>query len=92
MPVLLDWNNADFQRDLLVLDKPEAMQVLKTLKKMMQMEWSQIYRDKALRWEYILQQNAYSFRASLKMRILAEREGEKLRLFSIHPDHDSAYE
>ncbi len=61
MPVLLDWNNADFQRDLLVLDKPEAMQVLKTLKKMMQMEWSQIYRDKALRWEYILQQNAYSF-------------------------------
>ncbi len=92
MPLVLDWNSPAFQRDLLTLEKDEAMQVLRTLKKMVQMEWTQIYQDKGLRWEYIAQKELFSFRASLKIRVMAQREGERLRLFSIHPDHDSAYE
>lgn len=92
MPILVDWNHPDFQSRFLNLEKQEILQVLKTVRKLLQMEWEQVYQDKGLNWEYVSQSNLYSLRASQKMRILAHRDGEWMRLLSIHPDHDSAYE
>jgi hypothetical protein len=34
----------------------------------------------------------YSLRFSQNVRAVAYREGDFLRLISLHPDHDSAYE
>jgi len=92
MPILVDWNHPDFQSSFLNLEKLEISQVLKTVRKILQMEWEQVYQDKGLRWEYIAQNDVYSFRASQKIRILARRDREWMRLLSVHPDHDSAYE
>ena len=33
----------------------------------------------------------YSLRLSQKVRAIAYRDGDFLRLISLHPDHDSAY-
>ena len=92
MPILVDWNHPDFQSRFLNLEKQEILQVLKTVRKLLQMEWEQVYQDKGLNWEYVSQSNLYSLRASQKMPILAHRDGEWMRLLSIHPDHDSTYE
>lgn len=35
---------------------------------------------------------AYSLRLSEKIRGIAYRDGDFLRIISLHPDHDSAYE
>jgi hypothetical protein len=34
----------------------------------------------------------YSFRLNQRIRALAYRDGDFLRLISLHPDHDSPYE
>ena len=62
------------------------------------MEWEQLYRDRGLHWEAILSrkgpsgQRIYSLRVTQRMRAVAYREGEYMRLLSIHADHDSAYQ
>jgi hypothetical protein len=95
--ILLDLNNPDFQADLLSLQREEALAVLAALRKINQLDWEQLYRDKGLRWEAILSRNGpsgrriYSLRVTQKARALAYRDGEFLRFLSIHPDHDSAY-
>jgi hypothetical protein len=92
MPLELDINSPRFQVDLLTLEKEDLIQVANTLRKLLQMEWSQVYQDKGLNWEYIREREIYTLRASKKIRISALREGNHLRLLAIHPDHDSAYE
>jgi hypothetical protein len=62
------------------------------------MEWEQLYRDRGLHWEALLSrkgpagQRIYSLRITLRVRAVAFREGDFLRLLSIHPDHESAYQ
>jgi len=92
MPLELDLNHPTFQRQLVALEKLEVLDVIRTLRKLMQLEWSQLYMDQGIKWECISSQDFYTLRASQKMRIAARREGNILRLLSIHPDHDSAYE
>jgi hypothetical protein len=91
MPVELDMNTSEFQESLFALEKTELIQVVNTLRKLMQMEWQQIYQDKGLNWEFIDSRKFYTFRASQKIRVSAVREGNRMRLLAIHPDHDSAY-
>jgi hypothetical protein len=61
------------------------------------MTWSQIQNSKGLRWELIqsrqgpMDERLYSMRISRGCRAVAWRDGEWLRLLSLHPDHDSAY-
>ena len=95
--VRLDLNNIEFQSDLFNLQKPEQLAVLATLRKIALLSWDQVHRDKGLNWEAIHSRSGgdgkrlYSLRITQRCRAVAMREGEYLRLLSIHPDHDSAY-
>ena len=66
--ILLNLNNPIFQQDLFNLPKKEALAVLKTLKKISQITWQQLYQDKGLKWEMIYSKKGdkgeklYSFR------------------------------
>lgn len=67
------------------------------LRKILQMSWQQVYQDKGLNWEKIKSrpgpagQALYSFRISQKIRGVACRDGDFMRVLAIHEDHDSAY-
>lgn len=95
--VVLDLNNPSFQRDLFSLEKDEVWKVIASLRKLSQLTWTEVYRDTGLRWELIESRRGpngerlYSLRLSQKARGVALREGQFLRLLTLHPDHDSAY-
>jgi hypothetical protein len=95
--VKLDLNNPVFQRQLFGLGKSDQRAVLLTLQKLSQLSWEQVYRDKGLRWEAIHSRvgpggsSLYSLRISQKCRAVGYRDGDWLRLVTLHPDHDSAY-
>lgn len=95
--VLLDLNNPVFQRSLFQLAKNDQRSVLNTLRKISRMTWPQVYANQGLKWELILSKKGpagsrlYTFRIGKGFRGLAFREGEFLRILSLHPDHDSAY-
>jgi hypothetical protein len=95
--ILLDLNNPIFQKDLFALSKSEAIAILKILKKISQLTWEQLYKDQGLKWELIRSkqekqgEKLYSLRVTQKCRAVAIREGDYLRLLSLHSDHDSAY-
>ena len=97
MTIQIDMNNKQFQNDLFVLEKTEINALIKTLKKINQLEWEQLYKDKGLRWESIINptiksnKQLYSFRFSSKYRALAYRKENFLMLLTLHVDHDSAY-
>lgn len=98
MNVELDLNTSAFQRGLFSLSKADQRAVLLTLEKLSQLSWEQIYRDKGLRWEAIHSRvgptgaQLYSLRITQKCRAVAYRDASWLRLVSLHPDHDSAYQ
>jgi hypothetical protein len=95
--ILLDLNNPIFQQSLFTLPKPEALSTLKILRKISQLTWEQLYKDQGLKWELIHSKKGqqgerlYSLRITQKCRAIAVREGDYLRLLSLHSDHDSAY-
>ena len=45
-----DLNNATFQAELMGLEKSELLAFFKTLRKLKQLSWERVYRDKGLRW------------------------------------------
>ena len=95
--IKIDMNNPEFQDDFFNLEKTEQAALIKTLKKIRQLGWSQLYVDNGLNWEVILSKQSksgariYSFRFSQKYRALALRDSNYLRLLTLHVDHDSAY-
>ena len=94
--VLLDLNYHTFQVELFNLEKIEQAAFLKTCKKIKQMTWNDIYKDKGLRWEEIVSKRStsekiFSIRFSGKYRAVVARSGEMMVFLSIHPAHDSAY-
>lgn len=95
--VRLDLNNPEFQAGLFALESKDQRKVLTTLRKLSRLTWEQVYRDSGLRWEAILSRSGpgghriYSLRMGRGFRSVAFREGDWLRLISLHPDHDSAY-
>ena len=96
--IKIDMNNPDFQGDFFDLEKTEQAALIKTLKKIRQLNWPALYSDKGLKWETILSKQTksgeriYSFRFSKKYRATALRQDNFLRLLTLHVDHDSAYE
>jgi hypothetical protein len=96
MPILLDLNQEQFQKDLLELEKAEALAFLKTLRKIRQLEWNSLYQDNGLKWELakslqgLAGENVYSIRITQKCRALVQRNADTLIFLSLHPDHDSA--
>jgi hypothetical protein len=94
----LDLNNPVFQENLLTLQKPERLAALDTLGKLRQMTWSQVYRDKGLKWEKIVSVRppvgidaVYSLRLTQTRRATAFRNRDFIRLLSIASDHDGTY-
>jgi GH35 family endo-1,4-beta-xylanase len=96
--IRLDLNNPVFQSLLFSLSKSDQHKTLNTLRKIAKMTWQQVYADHGLKWEVILSQkgpdgnNLYSFRIGKGFRAIAYRDDSWLRLLSLHPDHDSAYQ
>lgn len=95
--IKIDLNNSEFQKELFSLEKDQQLALIKTLKKIRDLTWEQLYKDQGLKWELIISKSSknkeriYSFRFSQKYRVLALRESSFLRLLTIHVDHDSAY-
>ena len=96
--VLLDLNNPVFQKQIFNLPKADQLRVLGTLRKLANMTWQQIYRDRGLKWEVVYSRSGpngsrlYSFRIGRGFRGVAYREESWMRILSLHPDHDTAYE
>lgn len=55
MKVRIDLNNPDFQREWFSLEKEDFTASKNSLKKIMMMDWRQVYHDRGLKWERILQ-------------------------------------
>ena len=94
----LDLNNPEFQEQLFALEKDSQRSVLSTLGKLSKMTWEGVYRDAGLKWEALISRvgphggRLYSLRMGKGSRAVAYRQGNWLRILSLHPDHDSAYE
>lgn len=95
--IKIDSNNPEFQKNLFSLEKKELSALIKTLKKIHKLTWTELYCDHGVKWEAILSkqtksgQRIYTFRFSQKYRVSALRQDDFLRLLAVHPDHDSAY-
>ncbi|HET7293184.1 MAG TPA: hypothetical protein VFM88_12220 [Vicinamibacteria bacterium] len=96
--VRLDLNSPEFQDVFFRLESAELKQVVASLRRLREFDWTGLYRHTGFRWEAIQHLKApngarvYSLRLSQKVRAIAYRDGDFLRLISLHPDHDSAYE
>jgi len=96
--IRLDLNNPVFQRQLFNLSKSNQRNILNALRKLTNMTWQQVYSDNGLKWEVILSKKGpggnklYSFRIGRGFRGVAYRDSLWLRILSLHPDHDSAYQ
>ena len=94
--VRLDLNSPAFQEVLFRLEVAELKQVVTGLRRLAELDWSTIYRHTGFRWETVDHLHApngakvHSLRLSQKVRAIAYRDGEFLRLLSLHPDHDSS--
>jgi len=80
------------------LDKTERNRVLDTLKKLLKLDWEQVYRDPGLKWEKITSvrppkgiEAIYSLRITQARRATAFRDGEFIRFLTVQPDHDATY-
>ncbi len=95
--VRLDLNSPEFQDVFFRLEPAELKQVVASLRRLRGLEWNSLYRHTGFRWEAITQLKApngatvYSLRLSQRVRAVAFRDADFLRLISLHPDHDSAY-
>ena len=96
--IRLDLNSPGFQEVLFRLEVAELKQVVTSLRRLRELDWNRLYRHTGFHWEAIEHLKApnnakvYSLRLSQRIRALAFREGEFLRLLSLHPGHDSACE
>lgn len=95
--IKIDMNSPIFQQSFFALEKTEQLALIKTLKKINQLSWRELYSDNGLKWETILSKQSksgeriYSFRFSKQYRATALRQDDFLRLLTLHVDHDSAY-
>ena len=96
--VRLDLNSPEFQDVFFRLGLADLKQVVASLARLRELDWNALYRHTGYQWELIAHlkgpggAKVYSLRLSQKIRALGYRDGDLLRLISLHPDHDSAYE
>ena len=94
----LDLNSPEFQDVFFRLAVAELKQVVASLGRQRGLEWNTLHRHTGYQWELIAHlkgpggAKVYSLRLSQQIRAIGYRDGEFLRLVSLHPDHDSAYE
>jgi hypothetical protein len=96
--IRLDLNSPEFQAVFFRLEPDDLKQVVAALRRLRELDWSALYRHTGFRWEALEHlksgdgRKVYSLRLSQRIRAIALRDGNFLRLISLHPDHDSAYE
>jgi hypothetical protein len=96
--IRLDLNSPEFQDVFFRLAAAELKQVVASLGRLRELDWNSLYRHTGYHWEHIGHlkgpggAKVYSVRLSEKIRAIGYRDGDFLRLISLHPDHDSAYE
>ncbi len=95
--IRLDLNSPEFQDVFFRLAAAELKQVVASLARLRELEWNTLYRHTGYQWEHVshlkgpADVNVYSLRLSQKIRAIGYRDGDFLRLVSLHPDHDSAF-
>ena len=96
--IRLDLNSPEFQDVFFRLQADELKQVVASLRRLRELDWNSLYHHTGFRWEALEHLKApngtmgYSLRLSQRIRAVAFRDGDFLRLISLHPDHDSAYD
>ncbi|HEV3214852.1 MAG TPA: hypothetical protein VGZ27_03980 [Vicinamibacterales bacterium] len=80
-------NSPEFQNVFLALQADELRQVIASLRRVRELDWEAIEHLKAPNGAKV-----YSLRLSQRIRAVAFRDGDFLRLTSLHPDHDSTYD
>jgi hypothetical protein len=96
--VCLDLNSPQVQGVFFRLEAMELKQVIASLRPLRELDWDSLSTHMGFRWEAIgpvIAPNGatvHSFRLSQRARAVAFRDGDCLRLISLHPDHDSAHE
>jgi hypothetical protein len=104
MNVEVDINFPRFLEEFEALESTEADLLLKTLSRIERMTWSDVYRTstktagdkRGINFEPLDKEieggpRIATIRVTAKFRARVCREGRKMRLISLHPDHDSAY-
>lgn len=82
---------------MFALEKPEVIALMKTLRKISQLEWMHLHRDTKLNWQVtavqtdIESERIYTVRLTPKCRATVQRRGQRIIFLELHPDHDSAY-
>jgi hypothetical protein len=96
--VRIDLNSSEFQDVFFRLEVDDLKHVMAGLRRLRAMDWNTLYRHPGFRWEAIEhlsvpgQPKIHSIRFSQRIRAIGFRDGDCLRLTSLHPDHDSAYD
>ena len=96
--VRLDLNSPEFQDVFFRLPLTDLKQLVASLARLRELDWNALYRHPGYQWELIAHlkgpdgAKVHSLRFSQKIRAIGYRDGDLLRLISLHPDHDSAYE
>lgn len=96
--VRLDLDSPEFQDVFFRLEAAELKRVVASLRRLRALSWEEVYRHTGFRWEAVRHiptpsgATAYSLRLSQKVRAIAFPDGACLRIISLHPDHDSAYQ
>ena len=96
--IRLDLNSLEFQDVFFRLQADDLKQVVASLRRLRELDWVGLYRHPGFHWEALEHLQAptggrvYSFRLGQRIRAVAYRDGDFLRVTSLHPDHDSAYE
>ncbi len=96
--VRLDLNSPAFQDVFFRLQADDLKQVVGSLRRLGELDWNGLYHHTGFRWEaieYLTAPNGakvYSIRLSRRIRAVAFRDGDFLRVISLHLDDDSAYE
>lgn len=96
--IRLDLNSPEFQDVFFRLEVTELKQLVASLRRLRDLDWNGLYRHAGFRWEAIEHlktpsgAKVYSLRLSQRIRAVAFRDGDFLRLISLHPDHESASE
>ena len=96
--VRLDLNSPEFQDVFFRLAVVELKQVVASLGRLRGLDWSALYQHTGYQWEHVAHvkgpgdAKVYLLRLSQKIRAIGYRDGDFLRLVSLHPDHDSAYQ
>ena len=96
--IRLDLNSPEFQDVFFRLEAADLKQVVSALRRLRELDWNELYRHTGFQWEAMEYLKAgggdkvYSLRLSQRIRAVGLRDGNFLRLVSLHPDQDSTYE